>query len=113
MKLLAIDTVTEACSVALFGVGDTILERYIVEERGHSNLVLGMIDSLLSEAGIGRDDLDALAVDIGPGSFTGVRIGIGIGQGLSLGLGLPLIGVSSLMVLAEGLGPTAKSCASA
>ena len=109
MKLLAIDTVTEACSVALSGVGDTILERYVVDPKGHSNLVLAMVDSLLSEAGIARDDLDAIGVDIGPGSFTGGRIGVGIAQGLSFGLKLPLIGVSSLMVLAEGLGSKANA----
>ena len=108
MRLLAIDTATEACSVALAGVGYTILERHVVDPKGHSNLVLAMVDSLLSEAGIARDDLDAIGVDIGPGSFTGVRIGVGIAQGLSFGLKLPLIGVSSLMVLAEGLG--SKAC---
>jgi len=113
MKLLAIDTATEACSVALAGVGYTILERYVVDPKGHSNLVLAMVDSLLSEAGIARDDLDAIGVDIGPGSFTGVRIGVGIAQGLSFGLKLPLIGVSSLTVLAEGLESKANAVLSA
>ena len=106
MKLLGIDTATEACSVALTGVGDTILERYKIEPKGHSNLVLPMIDGLLSDSGISHHDLDAIAVDTGPGSFTGIRIGIGIAQGLSFGLELPLIGISSLMVLAEGSEPT-------
>ena len=109
MRLLAIDTATEACSVALVDAECTILERYVVEPKGHSNLVLSMVDSLLSESGIACDDLDAIGVDIGPGSFTGVRIGVGIAQGLSFGLKLPLIGVSSLMVLAEGLGSKANA----
>jgi tRNA threonylcarbamoyladenosine biosynthesis protein TsaB len=105
MKLLGIDTATEACSVALFGFGDNILESYKLEPRGHSKLVLTMLDGLLSDAGITLHDLDAIAIDSGPGSFTGIRIGFGIAQGLSLSLELPLIGVSSLMVLAEGSGP--------
>ncbi len=109
MKLLGIDTATEACSVALAGVGDTILERYKIEPKGHSNLVLPMIDDLLSDSGISHNDLDAIAVDTGPGSFTGIRIGIGIAQGLSFGLKLPLIGISSLMVLAEGSEPTVSA----
>ena len=107
MNLLAIDTATEACSVALSGAGDTILERYQIEPRGHSNLVLTMTEDVLLEAGISRHDLDGIAFDSGPGSFTGIRIGLGVAQGLALALDLPLLGVSSLMALAEGSGVNA------
>ncbi|MBO67419.1 MAG: tRNA (adenosine(37)-N6)-threonylcarbamoyltransferase complex dimerization subunit type 1 TsaB [Acidiferrobacteraceae bacterium] len=102
MILLGIDTVTNSCSVALRLCDDTILERHQVEPRGHSNLVLPMTESLLLEAKITLDDLDAVAFDSGPGSFTGIRIGLGVAQGLALALKLPLLGVSSLMALAEG-----------
>lgn len=104
MKLLAIDTATNACSVALGGVDDVILERFEIEPRGHSNLVLDMIESLLAESGCSCSDVDAIVVDSGPGSFTGIRIGLGIAQGLALGADLPVMGISSLMVLAEGSG---------
>jgi tRNA threonylcarbamoyladenosine biosynthesis protein TsaB len=104
MKVLGIDTTTAACSVALSGAGDLILERYQIEPRGHSNLVLTMVEGVLSEAGMSCHDLDAIAVDSGPGSFTGIRIGLGVAQGLTIGLDLPLLGVSSLMALAEGSG---------
>jgi tRNA threonylcarbamoyladenosine biosynthesis protein TsaB len=102
VKLLAIDTATEACSVALSGIGDTILERFKIESRGHSNLVLHMVEDVLAEAGISRTDLDGIAYDNGPGSFTGIRIGLSVAQGFALAFDLPLLGVSSLMALAEG-----------
>ena len=104
MNLLAIDTVTDACSVALSGTGDTILERFQIESRGHSNLVLAMAEDVILEAGISRHDLNGIAFDSGPGSFTGIRIGLGVAQGLALAFDLPLLGVSSLMALAEGSG---------
>ena len=102
MNLLAIDTATEACSVALTGTGNTILERFKIESGGHSNLVLSMVEDVLLEAGIARNDLDGIAFDSGPGSFTGIRIGLSVAQGLALAFDLPLHGVSSLMALAEG-----------
>ena len=107
MNLLAIDTVTDACSVALSGTGDTILERFQIESRGHSNLVLAMAEDVILEAGISRHDLNGIAFDSGPGSFTGIRIGLGVAQGLALAFDLPLLGVSSLMALAEGSGVNA------
>ena len=107
MNLLAIDTATEACSVALSVTADMILERFQIESRGHSKIVLTMAEDVLLEAGISRHDLDGIAFDSGPGSFTGIRIGLGVAQGLALAFDLPLAGVSSLMALAEGSGMNA------
>lgn len=100
-RILAIDTATEACSAALMLGNELLLERCAVAPREHTQRILPMVDSLLAEAGITLDSLDALAFGRGPGSFTGVRIGIGIAQGLALGADLPLIGVSTLAALAE------------
>ena len=100
MKVLAIDTATEACSVALLNEGN-VHESYVVEQNRHSALLLAMIDSLLKDHKLELSDLDALAYDHGPGSFTGVRIGAGVVQGLSIAHSLPVIGVSSLGILAE------------
>lgn len=99
MDILAIDTATENCSVALSINGKTFSKR-VLSPTGHSSLILGMVDELLRQHRTALTELDAIAVDIGPGSFTGLRIGIGVAQGLSFGSGLPVAGVSSLAALA-------------
>ena len=101
-RILAVDTATEACSVALL-CGDDIISRFAISPREHTQKVLPMVGEVLAEAGVTLNQLDALAFGRGPGSFTGVRIGVGIAQGLALGADLPMIGVSSLMTLAQGV----------
>jgi len=98
--VLALETSTAACSVALL-VGDTIVEDHRIVAREHNRLILPMIDALLRKSGIERRDLDAVAFGRGPGSFTGVRIAAGVAQGISLGIGIPVVPVSSLAVLAQ------------
>ncbi|MCG6117355.1 MAG: tRNA (adenosine(37)-N6)-threonylcarbamoyltransferase complex dimerization subunit type 1 TsaB [Aquimonas sp.] len=101
MNLLAIETATEACSVALLKDG-AVLERFEIAPRRHAELVLPWCEELLAEAGLSRRELDAIAVGIGPGAFTGVRLAVAMGHGLALALDRPLIGISSLQVLAAG-----------
>lgn len=104
MHLLAFDTATEACSVAL-SVDGAIRERFEVAPRRHAELALPWAEALLAEAGVARSALDAIAVSRGPGAFTGVRLGISIAQGLALALDRPVVPVSTLAVLAMRAGP--------
>jgi tRNA threonylcarbamoyladenosine biosynthesis protein TsaB len=99
MNLLAIETATEACSVALL-CGDALFDRSELAPRRHAELVLPMAEGLLAEAGITRRQLDAIAVGRGPGAFTGVRLAISVAQGLALALDIPVVPVSSLATLA-------------
>ena len=100
MKILAIDTATEACSVALM-IDDKIDDIFEVCPQQHSQRVLPMIDTLLKRNNIKLKDLDALAFGRGPGSFTGVRIATGIVQGLALGADLPVVEISTLAAMAQ------------
>ncbi len=101
MKLLAIDTSTEACSAALTINGE-ISSRYKHAPRGHAELILPMIDELLADADISLSQLDGLGFGRGPGAFTGVRIATSVIQGLALAADLPVAPVSSLATLAQG-----------
>lgn len=102
LKLLALDTATEACSAALL-VGDELLEHFEVVQQGHSARLLPMIEALLAQAQLSLAQLDAIAFGRGPGSFTALRIGAGVTQGLAFGADLPVVPVSSLAALAQGI----------
>lgn len=100
MKFLALDTSTEACSVAL-QYHDKLLTLDEICPQQHSKRILPMIQQLLDEAGLSLKHLDGIVFGRGPGSFTGVRIGAGITQGLAFGADLPVYGVSTLAAMAQ------------
>lgn len=105
MRLLAFETATEACSVALWVDGE-VRERFELAPRRHAELSLPWAGQLLAEAGIGKRQLDAIAIGRGPGAFTGVRLAIAIGQGVALALDRPVVPVSTLAALAmQASGP--------
>lgn len=100
MKLLAIDTATERCSVALL-VDQRVIERATETPRGHADLILPMVSDVLAEAGLTLQQLDGLAYGRGPGAFTGVRIAVGVAQGLAYGAQIPTVGISDLAAVAQ------------
>ena len=87
MKLLALDTSSVACSVAL-QIGDDVVERHEEQPREHTRLLMPMIESLLADAGVVLSDLDAIVLGNGPGSFIGMRIAASVAQGLAFGAAL-------------------------
>ena len=105
MRLLAIDTATQACSVALLD-GETLITRYEEPGRGHAELILPMVDEVLKEGSLQLKALDCIAVGRGPGAFTGVRIAISVAQGLAFGAGLKIVPVSDLAALAQRVART-------
>ena len=100
MKILALESASEACSAAL-SVDGKIVSRYEVAPQKHAQLLLPMIDEVMKEAGLKPAELDGLAYGHGPGSFTGVRIAAGMIQGIALGCDIPAVGVSTLQAIAH------------
>ncbi len=109
MNILALDTATAACSVALWGAGALRARRFAAMTRGHAEALLPMIEETMAEAGLAYADLDAVAVTVGPGTFTGLRVGLAAARGLALAAGVPVLGVTTLETLAHGLAPEASA----
>jgi tRNA threonylcarbamoyladenosine biosynthesis protein TsaB len=109
VKLLALDTSSEYCSAALWIDGKSCVRDVRAGQR-HSELLLGMIDELLNEGGLELRSLDGIAYGEGPGSFTGLRIACGVVQGLAFGADLPVVGIGTLIAIAEGTGAQRVAC---
>lgn len=100
LKLLALDTSTEACSAALLIDGE-ITQRYQIAPRQHTHLILAMIEELLQEAKLKSSDIDVMAFGRGPGSFMGVRVAAGVVQGIAFAHSIPVVPVSTLAAMAS------------
>lgn len=100
MKLLALDTSTEACSAAVYADGVTF-SAFELTPRAHTQLILPMIEQVLQQAHFRLQDMDAVVVGRGPGAFTGIRIGMGVAQGLAMAADKPVIAISTLAALAQ------------
>lgn len=104
MIVLAIDTALNACAAALVRGSETIALKSELMERGHAERLAPLVDELMRVAGVAMTAVDRIVVTVGPGSFTGVRVGLSFARGLALALGKPCVGVSTLEALA-GEGP--------
>jgi tRNA threonylcarbamoyladenosine biosynthesis protein TsaB len=111
MRCLAIETAGAAVAVAVATESGQVLESTAHAERRHVEALHPAIERLCAEAGVRLADLDGIGVDIGPGLFTGIRVGVAAAKGIAMALGLPVVGVTSLEILAEGA--SAGSAASA
>lgn len=100
MRLLSLDTATEACSTALW-IDGAVRARFEIAGRTHTQVLLPMVHGLMAEAGVGFSQLDGLVCGVGPGSFAGVRIAVGFAKGLAMALDLPVLPATSLETLAQ------------
>ncbi|MEZ5810446.1 MAG: tRNA (adenosine(37)-N6)-threonylcarbamoyltransferase complex dimerization subunit type 1 TsaB [Rhizobiaceae bacterium] len=102
MKLLAIDTAANLCAACVFdsGSGNVAATRSLDVGRGHVELLMPLVGELMAEAGCAFRDLSRIAVNVGPGSFTGVRVGVAAARGFALALDIPAVGVSALEAIA-------------
>jgi tRNA threonylcarbamoyladenosine biosynthesis protein TsaB len=98
--LLSIEAASDSCSVAL-QIGNDIIQKLEPAPRMHSRLLYPMLNSIMSEAGISPNQLDAVSFVNGPGSFTGLRIGAATAQGIGFACDIPLIGISTLQAMAQ------------
>lgn len=109
MNILALDTSTEFCSVAVWRDG-AVQQRVTHAGQSHSTILLEMVDALLQDGGLRLDALDGIAYGAGPGSFTGLRIACATAQGLAFAAGIPLAGIGTLQALAAGCGAARVIC---
>lgn len=105
LALLALDTATEACSAAVVARDAVLAHRFERLQRGHAERLMPMVEAVMAEAGLDYHVLCAMAATVGPGSFTGVRVGLAVARGLALAAAVPLIGVTTLEALAAAVSP--------
>ncbi len=105
MLILTIETSTPMERVAVVRDGSVLAELMETVGRGHTEKLLGVVESALSRSSVGLRELDAIAVSIGPGRFSGLRVGLATAKGLAAAPGLPVVPVESLAALAESARP--------
>ncbi|MEE8352003.1 MAG: tRNA (adenosine(37)-N6)-threonylcarbamoyltransferase complex dimerization subunit type 1 TsaB [Rhodospirillales bacterium] len=103
MRILAFDCATSACSAALWDDGRIVARRFEAMNRGHGKFLVPMIGDVMAQAGMEYSDLDLLATTIGPGRFTGMRIGLATARAMALAAQLPCLGISTLEAVANGI----------
>lgn len=101
MMILGFDTAMGACSAALWSDGDIVARRFNLLQRGHAEALVPMLEEVRAAAGgLAYQDVDYIAVTVGPGSFTGIRVGLATARGLGLATARPVVGITTLEAIA-------------
>src|SRR4051812_14151460 len=103
MNILGFDTSGAVCAAAVLRSGRVAAQREAAMERGHAQALVPMLAAAMEEAGLGFGDLDAVGVTVGPGAFTGIRIGLAAARGIGLASGLPVFGVTGFAAIAAAV----------
>lgn len=101
--ILSIETSTKVCSVALHKNGEVLSKQLHQIEKSHSSLLPSIVIDICKEVNVAFEDLNAIAVSSGPGSYTGLRIGVSTAKGFAYTLGIPLIGIPTLDIMLEAV----------
>ncbi|WP_448205279.1 tRNA (adenosine(37)-N6)-threonylcarbamoyltransferase complex dimerization subunit type 1 TsaB [Azospirillum sp. sgz302134] len=109
MRVLGLDTATSGCSAAVWDDGRVTARRAEPMARGQAEALVPMAEAALAEAGVGFDGLDRIAVTVGPGAFTGLRIALAAARGFALAAGLPVVGITTFEAIAHGLPETERA----
>jgi tRNA threonylcarbamoyladenosine biosynthesis protein TsaB len=109
MRVLGLDTATAGCSAALWEDGRIAARRAEPMARGQAEVLVPMAEAVLAEAGVGFDGLDRIAVTVGPGAFTGLRIALAAARGFAVAADLPVIGITTFDAVAHGLDPAERA----
>lgn len=107
--ILALDSSGAACSTALWRRGAIVARRYREMARGHAEVLMPMLVETVAEAGESFSALNAVAVTVGPGAFTGIRIGLAAARGIALAAGIPVVGVTTFAAVAEAVSETERA----
>jgi tRNA threonylcarbamoyladenosine biosynthesis protein TsaB len=101
MKILAFDSALTACSAAIIDQGNVLAERCEARARGHAEALMPMIEEVRRVAAVAYHELDLIAVTVGPGSFTGIRVGVAAARAIAIAAGKRAVGVTTLAAMAQ------------